>query len=431
MYQQSKFIKCITGLIGFSNDYNSNIPEVDEDLLASRSARYVNQLHELLTYDNLLIAANQFNKYAPKAWINTKNYKLGDVIGHNNVLYRALRDNVDKVPDANGDDWAKTNAFSNYLRTKYVQSALAMIDSIITTNKLNGTSRTLFASRPLFVGQGYVQHQITKTGAFRGLRIAIRNADTIILLRAIALQTTAAQQGINIYLYHSSRIAPVKIIPVNQPAGITYTWHTIADEIQLAYKELSAHTLGGYWYIGVYEDELTGNLIEKEISFTGVGSCGSCADARENSNLYNSWSNLISVKSFYVAEENTYVDKSIWDEVDEVYEDRRAFGINLQFAVECDITDVLCENNGALTSAFAQQLKVDLLSALSVSLRTNQLNEKIAALAKYELEGSEGKPGELAALQRTLKALHVDLSGLSKFCAGKPLTQFTQSSVWR
>jgi len=430
MYQQAKVIKCLSGLIGFSNDYNSNVPDIDEDLLASRSGRYVNQLHELLAYENILIAANQFNRYTPKVWNDTKNYKTGEVIAHENVLYRALRDNVNKSPEASGDDWATTNAFSHYLRTKYTQSALAMIDTVVQSNKLNGTARTLFASRPLFVGQGYIQHQITKNGAFRGIRITLRNADTIMLLRAIGLQTTAAQNGIKVYVYHSSRLSPVKIIEVNQPAGIQYTWHVLTEEVQLAFKELSAHTLGGHWYIGVYEDELTGNLIEKEVSFTGAGSCGSCTHAVENSNLYRSWSSLIGVKSFYVAEENTYVDKSLWDETDEVYDDRRAFGINLQFAVECDITDVLCENSGVLTTAFAQQLKVDMLRALSVSLRNNSQNEKIAALAKYELEGSEGKPGEGAALQRALKALHVDLSGMSKLCAGKSLTQFSQSSVW-
>lgn len=423
-------VTCLAGQIGFSNAYSDEIEDIDDDLTASSSGRYIDQLHDLLTLENLTLTADNFVKQTVKAWSDTKNYKLGAIVSHNNKTWRAIRAN-NNVQPVGGEDWKETTLLSAFLRNKYNSSVLKLVDALITEKKLNEQSRTLLADKPLFVGHGAIQDAIPNTGAFRGLKIAITNPDTSVLLRFIGLQMTRAQSNMKIYVYHSSRETPITVFTLNQASNVTYQWHTVV-ETALAYHDLSSQAAGGYFYVGYYEDDIVqpGSVIAKQIDFSGQYACGSCSDAIENSTLYNNWSGLIKVSSFYVKNENLdLVDRTLWDADDELREDQVTYGLNLQIAVKCDITDLMCRNSNIFTDVLAQQLKVDFLETLLFTVRNNNQHEKLSRLAALAL-GDQQNPGEYAKLEKAKRAFSIDINGISKVCAKCVSGQFKQKSVW-
>jgi len=431
MYRHDKILTCFTGLIGFSDDYDVEVPEIDADLNESSSGRYVNELHELLTYENILLTASNFVKIQVKEWDSAKNYKLNAVVKDGVKVWRAIRAN-NNIQPVEGDDWSETNLFSAYLRTKYNSAVINLVDKLFTEKKLNEQARTLLDDQTLFVGHGAVQDAISNSGAFRGLKIAVKNPDTSIVLRWLGLQLTGAQADFKVYIYHSSRATPIKVINFAHGSLVTYQWHKI-EETLLSYLDLSLdQSAAGYFYIGYYEADLTGGIqvISKQIDFTGHYDCGTCSDAIENSRRYNSWSNLFSVQSFYVrAEDLDLVDHTLWPSSKERNEDMMTPGLNAQFAVECDLSDVLCRNTRIFTDALAQQLKVDFLKTMLFTSRNNNQHEKLSRLSALAL-GDEQNPGELDELDKTRKAVSIDLNGLSKICSKCVSGKFKAKSVW-
>lgn len=429
MYRYNKVLSCFAGLIGFSNNYNADIvDEIDEDLTVSRSGKYVTDLHDLLTYENIALSSQQI-KVTVRDWNNAKNYKINDVISSNNKLWRALRENTGVQP-IDGDDWAETNLFSTYLRNKYNQSVLDLVGSIFTEKKLNEQAKQLLTSKSLYVGHGSISNAIAKTGAFRGIKLTIKNADTVMLLRYIGLQLTQDQAEVPIYLYHSSRQSPLKIFTVNQGAQLTYQWHKITEEA-LAFADLESSNPGGAYYIGYYEDDLTGQAIEKKVDFLSKYPCGSCGDAMANFTLINQWNKLIDAKPFRVDNADLDVEgATLWDAEAMKFDDISSPGINLQFAINCDLSEQLCNNNNVFTDALSQQLKVNFLKAFTFTLRNNGSSEKIAQLAASAL-GDNEQPGELVELAKARKAVSVDLNGLSRICSTCTPKIYKQSNVWR
>jgi hypothetical protein len=103
MYRPDKILSCFTGHIGFRDDYDSNIPAIDADLTESRSSRYVTELHELITYENLLLCAKQFSQVTVKPWDNAKAYKLNDIASNGGYIWRALRQSTNVAPVVGND----------------------------------------------------------------------------------------------------------------------------------------------------------------------------------------------------------------------------------------------------------------------------------------------------------------------------------------
>lgn len=428
MYLHEKILTCFSGLIGFEDTYNADVPLIDEDLRLSRSGQTVNRLHDLLTYENLMLTATQFGRVTVRPWSATLAYKPSAIVSFDNKVWMAIRANTNTQPVA-GDDWKETTLLSSFLRQKYNQSVLDLISSIFTEKKLNEQAKTLLSDRPLYVGQGYINNAITKTGAFRGLELTVKNPDTLVLLRYLGLQLTQAQVGLKVYIYHSSSVTPIRIIVLNQASQITFQWHKLTEEMLMQFQNLEASNTGGYWYIGIYDDDLEGSLVEKQMSLDGVYDCGSCTDVIENQNLYSGWKNLIRVKSFHVEESDLFVDNSLFDRKDMIYDDVMTPGINLQFSVQCDLTQVLCMNNNVFTDALSQQLIVNFLKSMAFTLRNNVQHEKIAQLAALAL-GDNDNPGETHKLDKSKRAISVDLSGLSRVCSTKGIAKFKQKSVW-
>ncbi|HRE52235.1 MAG TPA: hypothetical protein PK339_12485 [Flavitalea sp.] len=418
MYTNKTVIACLRGLIGFEQPYNADI-SIDPDMEASASGLFVTGLHPLLTYPNILSIAEHFERTTVRVWSGAANYKVGDVV-KNVTLFRAIQPGTNH-PTTDDEYWQPTTLLSAYLRRVYDQSANKLINSLFVEKKLHEVAKTLLASVSLFEGVGNISGRITKNDRLVGLRISLQHADIVAALTHIGLQLDTPQDPVKVYLYHSSSFEPIYTFDLHHTKSVTFQWHGVEQ----ALTETSGH-----YYLVYKESELTGSAVKKDINFHGKTSCGTCSEAVINSRLYNQWGKFVAIQPFYV---NGYEGTDLWDEDQEIYVDNTNWGINLKMSMQCDVSNIICDNRNVITGALAQQLTVDLLSEMAFSLRDNQSKEKIAQLAATALDNSENHDyGEAKKLRNAIKALSFDFSNMSPACLPCGNNQGGRlTSVWR
>jgi hypothetical protein len=432
MYNHALIKSELRGLVGFESSYNTDHPAIDAALLASSSGVYVNHLHPLLSYDNILVAAEQFSAVTVRAWSNTATYKTGDIVkGGDDIIYQSLQNtNLNNAVTDTGW-WAPTTLLSAYLRRLYDNASIKLFGQLFTEKKLNEAAKTLLSDSRLYEGSGNITGRITKSGRVVGYKIDLKHKDTVAILSHIGLQLDTAQNPVNIYLYHTSSNQPVQTFALNHTRSIQFQWHVITQEVL---SLLSTDIAGGSYRLVYYEDEITGSAVKKNISFSGLSHCGNCSEAAANKSLYANWSKYISIQPFYVNAADLPGDNSLWDEDKEIFTDNTTFGLNLQLTVQCDVTGVITRNKSNVTNALAQQLVVDLLNEMAFSTRDNQLKQKLGGLAAIALDNAEnGQAGEAKKLKDIIKALSFDLSGLSEVClkCDNRSQQIRVKSMWR
>lgn len=432
MYNHKAIVSCLRGLIGFERSYNLEVPDIDADLSVSSSGTFVGQgAHPLLSYENLLDVAERFAKTTVRAYEANITYNESDIVKEGNLVYRSLKNsNNGHTPASSADWWAKTTLISAYLRKVYDNAGLKLFNTLFTEKKLNEVAKTVLGNVRLYEGVGNITGRIIGQGRAVGYKITLSHFDTVAALSQIGLQLDTVQE-LDIYLYHSSSPNPVKVFSINQTRAIQFQWHNTAEEI-LSFLN-AGQPAGGAYYLVYYEDDLVGSAIQKDISFSGRVKCGTCTEQVANWGLYSQWSKFISVQPFYVNSAHLPDDRTLWEEDREIEVKNTTWGLNLQMAVQCDVSALICQNRNALVNALGQQLVVDLLQAMAYSLRDNHHKEKIAGLAAVALDNQEnGQQGEQKKLQAAIKALSFDFSNLSPAClpCDNAARGYTKSSVW-
>ena len=419
MYNHSTIQSCLRGLVGFQNSYNTESYLVDSDLLASSSGLYINNsLHPLLTHENILSVAEQFSKTSVRAWDGTFTYAKNNIVKKSDKYWYSLKEtNLNHDPEeVSSTWWTETTLYSAFLRKLYDGASIKLFSSVFTEKKMNGVAKSLLANVNLYEGVGNINNRITKSGRVVGFKIKILHPDTVALLNYIGMQVDTIQNPINIYLYHTSSDVPIATIALNHTKSVQFQWHKITQKILSVMDDVI--NAGGYWYICYYEDELTGEAIKKEISFSGKQVCGSCSDAVMNNQLYHKWSKFIKIQPFYVnSDDIDTVDHKLWNEEKELFIDDSTFGLNLQMNIQCDMSNWLCQNSNLFADALSKQIVCDLLNEMTFSLRDNQAKQKLAGLAAVALDNQEnGQEGEMKKLKNAIKAMSIDFSSLSDVC---------------
>lgn len=388
MYNYQDIIAGLQGLVGFEQSYRPEDPVLAGDLITSSSGLNIGpSQHPLLSFDNILAIGQRF-------------YDSTEIL---------------------------STAYNDFLQKKYDQSVTKLMASVFQNKKLAEASKTLLSEVRLFEGVGNLAERLTKTGRFVGYKLTLKEYDTIAALSHIGLQLDTAQ-NINIYLYHTDSDVPIATFAVNHTKSVVFEWHIVSTIL----STLTSAMVDGSFRLGYYESDLVGNAIKKDISFSGLTSCGSCHDAVRNKSLHSRWSKYVDIQPFYVnAGDLNLGTRKLWDVDQELYLDNNTFGMNIQMTVQCDVTRVLLQNKQILAQALAQQITVDLLTEMTFSLRDNQLKQKVAGLAAVALDNQEnGQYGEAKKLREAIKALSFDLSDMSSLCMGCNTVRTKLKSVW-
>jgi len=410
MYSKDIVVSQLEDDFGFRNS-------LSEYELLTDGTIFIDQEHPLVSVQNMY-ALGDFKAQFFNAWDPVITYKFGQSIQYDNggttEYYRAKYNttaNVNIEPTITGgweDFWKKTNPFTNYLQNIIQDSITNVIDDVLLRKKINYKTKGIFDRIQLFDYPGRIEDKIIKTGRFVGLIIDMKGlSDLRMRINRIGLQIDSANTDLPIYLYHSSQTTPLQVINVSTTKPGSVEW--ISSDIILNTYDPSLHDKGVF-YLGYYEDDLTGQAIRKEWSKVYCNTC----NQRQYYN-YTTYSKIANFQPFYVPSDLIEADRSLWD----IYNNRSVvdsnFGLNLDISVDCDITQFIIDNKDVFSQPIKTTIAYNLIKAMAYNTLNSGLSEKVKQHAMFELS-TENKESIRDKQKDVIKALSFDLTGLNSMC---------------
>lgn len=409
-------------LIGWEQNYDTSDLKISDALTVSESGLYFQQIHPLLTLQNMSCIAPDFKNITFPEYNSEKEYSKGNVVDYQGTQYKALQKVQGKQPDIESEYWVETNLFSEWLESKTKASIQKAIARYCNEKTVEGTNKPLCESRTLFDGTGRLVDTVKNKKNLVGFEIIpVRAKGVTTKINKICLQFTKAGEY-TLYLMHSSMDAPVKIIKLNKIRDNSAEWFTV-DDLYLPYQS-EDNDAGGSWYLCYFQSELPeGSQAIRKNKDWSKEPCGSCS--RRELLAWMAWSKYLEIHPFFVNEEliNTE-DKSLhlWDVENNQYTYDNNYGLNLEVAVSCDITDFIIEQRMLFQDVIAKQVAVDMLRefAYNSNVRTNRHSINASRLdILYEVDGDSSsmkKSGLSYQLDMAFKAIKLSTEGIDRVC---------------
>ena len=409
-------------LIGWEQNYDTSDLKISDALTVSESGLYFQQIHPLLTLQNMSCIAPDFNNITFPEYNSEKEYSKGNVVDYQGTQYKALQKAQGKQPDIESEYWVETNPFSEWLESKTKASIQKAIARYCNEKTVEGTNKPLCESRTLFDGTGRLVDTVKNKKNLVGFEIIpVRAKGVTTKINKICLQFTKAGEY-TLYLMHSSMDAPVKIIKLNKIRDNSAEWFTV-DDLYLPYQS-EDNDAGGSWYLCYFQSELPeGSQAIRKNKDWSKEPCGSCS--RRELLAWMAWSKYLEIHPFFVNEEliNTE-DESLhlWDVENNQYTYDNNYGLNLEVTVSCDITDFIVEQRMMFQDVIAKQVAVDMLRefAYNSNVRTNRHSINASRLdILYEVDGDSSsmkKSGLSYQLDMAFKAIKLSTSGIDRVC---------------
>lgn len=432
MYRATDLQNGLIDLIGWRQHYNTQEFRISNSLTRSDTGRYFQDIHPLLTLDNLRAVAPDFKRLSYPEWSDSIQYMKGDLVSHSGVQYRAEADNINTIPGTNSDIWDYFDLFSDWLETK-TKGSISKVISSLWDNKVAGkTAKNILESKALFNGSGKITNREPNRHSLVGFEIVPIRANGITLkIDKIGLQFTGHTE-IKLYLMHSSQRTPVKEIKLQRIRNCSMEWFTVED-LYLPYIGQD-NDAGGSWYLVYDQTALQGESAIYQDKDWSAKPCFGCN--REEVSSYNMWSQYVEFHPFRIHDfskgdfNDDFNDDFftpgmyLWDVTKNIYTYNTNYGLNLQITLECDITDIILEQSRSFQNIIGLQVGADMLREMAYNANANiNRNQQNFAFNKqeilYELDGdSRGhkKSGLVYQLDQAMKAVSVDLTNLSKVC---------------
>lgn len=409
-------------LIGWEQNYDTSDLKISDALTVSESGLYFQQIHPLLTLQNMSCIAPDFKNITFSEYDPEKEYSKGNVVDYQGTQYKALQKAQGKQPDIESEYWVETNLFSEWLESKTKASIQKAIARYCNEKTAEGTNKPLCESRTLFDGTGRLVDTVKNKKNLVGFEIIpVRAKGVTTKINKICLQFTKAGEY-TLYLMHSSMDEPIKTIKLTKVRDNSAEWFTV-DDLYLPYQS-EDNDAGGSWYLCYFQSELPegSQAIRKDKDWSKEP-CGSCS--RRELLAWMAWSKYLEIHPFFVNEEliNTE-DESLhlWDVENNQYTYDNNYGLNLEVTVSCDITDFIVEQRMMFQDVIAKQVAVDMLRefAYNSNVRTNRHSINASRLdILYEVDGDSSsmkKSGLSYQLDMAFKAIKLSTSGIDRVC---------------
>lgn len=415
MFNQEQIISGFQKTIGLqSND--SDFPAIDADLRESTYNEYIENLHPLFTHENFYNCVNEFGIYESKqssinSWNSSVKYYKGDLVKQGSEIFRSLVNNNTNNSTSDTSKWLKTNLYSNYFRKRLDTAYFTAVQSVINKKiGYDGGAKSLLDNIQLYKKKGFNSDSIVKTGRFCGYKLGIIHNNINLILHKIALQLTQTQNDLKIYVYNNDKVAAIKVFTLNHSVAFDMFEHEL-ENLVLDW------TMGtGEFIIGYYEDDIDGQAIRNNISFTQMQ--GGCCNT-ESVLLWEKYKNYVAIKPFYVdANKLDLVNHTLsWDLEDEIYVSENTFGINLWFSAHCEVTDHILRQKHIFKNLIKQILVVHCLKDLVFTTQDNQVAAKVRAFAQmYEGGMKKFIEDEETNLYKEISRVSFDITGISSPC---------------
>lgn len=367
MFDSKKSRECLNTLIGWRNHYDeTEIPELTPELSESTSGEYYQDKHPALRLD---------------------------------LIKQSLPENRD---------------LEEYLTTTESAAITELLNEISVEKQMKRAGEDVVTNDVIYNSEGWRNDIIINEARFVGVRFRpLLSIGLKATINRIALQLTQAQTNLKLYLYHSHRSEKLAEIDYTTTVGGQFNWISEPIEMMGDSQELS----GGSFYIGYYQDDLSGNAIKYKNLNWKTGFCGGC-DGGIKQGRYASIAKYVRMQAFYVPQGNIDPLRGMFNPDDIIETDTNNWGFNFNISIRCDLTSFWCDNKTSLKHILALKLTQKILKDISFSQQINYVEEQLKALILRDLEGD--KETNYINIQEqyknALKALRLDQSGLNSIC---------------
>lgn len=423
MYDATKVKAAFANLIGWRSPYNPDYPTLSTAVTTSNSGLYFQDQYPFLTIENMDAIAEDYDNMGLSAYAAGTTYAADALVLSSSRAYISLAGtNVGHTPASSPTWWRPV--LEQFLLDTNKQVALMAIEEVLNFKKLNNATKALYDQVMIFEGAGSMTSTIINEGRFVGLKVTPGKFNGIaVKLNYLGLQFTQAQTALNIYIFHSSQLNPIATIPVTTTkVGKSFQWIALTDRM-LYYSDIDQTTVanqvdaGGCYFIGYFQDDITGQAIEKQWDFSKEPSCISCNKDIYNKYAYNIYNKFAKVESIYV-EESDLNGVQLWNIEETQYPQVGNFGLNLNISVLCDITDILCTEKKRFVQIVLKQMAVYVARQIMYSNRVNRISETLKKNMAVELKGviDTNFFGLENELKREIEAVNFDLSEFDSPC---------------
>ena len=412
-------------VVGWQQDYNPQ-NQIDDALCQSESGLTFQGAHPLVTLANVRAIMPDDYLYKYPQWKNDVSYKAGAKVKHNGVVWIALADNAGSEPADGNSDWEPYNSLSDFVRHLTINGINTAVQQFIQEKQLQQETKNLLERRTFFDGAARLAATIDPTGKIVGFEIVpVRSMGVTTKIERIGLQMVGATGKVKLYLFHSSQIAPMKVIDLeftNTKGG--FQWFTPAEPIYLPYipgTDGNGNDSGGAWFLCYNQNDLPAGMQALNVSKDwSVEPCQTCLGGSIES--WRQMTKYLQVSPFGIRAPMDFAEYPEMFDIGQIgYTNTMNYGMNVEISVGCDLTDFIISQRQIFATVIQKQVAANVLRTIAmnpdVRVNRNQVNVTRDELL-YELDGApQGRATGLGyELKQAYRALSLDTRGLDRIC---------------
>ena len=404
MFNISTAKTALFGMIGLRDTADPDYPV--NTLTGATQSVYFDDYHPLVMYDNLFEVSPNYDGMGYDTWTATA-YDSGDYVIYDNIAYKGQRAMVaGDVPSMTSTGWQ--TPVKDWITDKQNASINKLCNQLFTNKKLNEATKTFLDSVQVVDGAGRLEDTITASGRFVGFEINLMRTNNIkAVINYLGLQFSSVQTDLTIYLYHSSQKAAVGTWKLSSASASSFDWISATDPTtgsnEMHYVNYSNNIdSGGSFYLGYFEDDITGSAIEKDVG------CN-CE------NTVIKWSKWAKIRPIAVASGD--LDGANIFDIDAIGYGSSNYGLNFSFSVESDITEMIVNKKALFVNALGYQFASDMLQEMIYN-PNSRINKKQDTATRNAVLFEWSAPDNQNSIKKQLKeatdALGFDLSRISQ-----------------
>lgn len=412
-------------VVGWQQDYNPQ-NQIDDALCQSESGLTFQGAHPLVTLANVRAIMPDDYLYKYPNWNNQTAYPAGAKVKHKNVVYVAKSDNSGADPEENPEIWEPYNFVSDFVRQLTINGINTAVQTFIQEKQLQQETKNLLERRTFFDGAARLQATIDPTGKIVGFEIVpVRSMGVTTKIERIGLQMVGGTGMVRLYLFHSSQIAPMKVIDLeftNTKGG--FQWFTPAEPIYLPYipgTDGNGNDSGGAWFLCYNQNDLPAGMQALNVSKDwSVEPCQTCLGGSIES--WRQMTKYLQVSPFGIYAPMDFAEYPEMFDIGKIgYTNTMNYGMNVEISVGCDLTDFIISQRQIFATVIQKQVAANVLRTIAmnpdVRVNRNQVNVTRDELL-YELDGAPtGRASGLGyELKQAYRALSLDTRGLDRIC---------------
>lgn len=368
MFDTAKARECLKGLIGWRNHYDlTEIPALSAELKESETGEFYQDEHAAMRLD---------------------------------LIKACLPQNRN---------------LEEYLKETEEAAIVSVLNDLAETKEIAKTSKEIVANDVIYNSEGWINDTLLNESRFVGIRFRLKHQIGLkAIINRIALQFTQAQTDLTLYLFHSHKTEAIAQITYNSTQNGSFEWLEVSQELHADDANLS----GGSFFLGYYQDDVTGQAVRyKKLNWKN-GFCKTC-DGGVRQARYKSVSKYVEMQPFYVPNASLSATPSnMFDPEDIMETDDNNWGFNLNISINCDLTNFWCDNRKSLKKVLALKMVIKVLRMVQFSQQINYVEEQLKNMVIRDLEGD--KETNYINLhqkyERAKKAINFNHSSIAKIC---------------